>query len=253
MRIRICTKLENSIFIPINHQYALTGIIYNFLKNADADYASFLHQQGYASMDDDSRRFKLFCFSTLRSRRRQVDGASLQLGPGEVEWLVCSPVEKFLQEFASGLLQAGYITLHNNELPVSSVETLPQPPLSSSASFSCLTPIVCSQPAMESGHARYLIHTDLDFGELVRRNLLRKFTALHGHPPQDENLQWQWDESYLQRGRGTKLIEYKSTFIRGAFAPFSVQGSQELIQLLYETGAGEKNSAGFGMVEVKEK
>ena len=254
MRIRVLAHLDKSISIPINHQYALTGVIYNFLKNADIDYASFLHQEGYrGSAETDSRRFKLFCFSTLRSRRRKIHGASLWLGPGEIEWLVTSPVEKFLQEFASGLLNAGELRIGSATLPLSNVETLQRRTFGNKAAFTCLTPIVCSVSDNEHAHARYLTPQDAEFSEAVRHNLIRKFIALHGHPPQEENLKLQWDADYLQRNRGTKLVEYKSTFIKGAFAPFCVEGSVELIELLYEAGAGEKNSGGFGMVEVKEK
>jgi len=254
MRIRIIANLDKCISLPINHQYALTGVVYNFLKSADIDYASFLHQEGYsASTEDDSRRFKLFCFSTLRSRRRKIEGTSLRLGPGEVEWLVTSPVEKFLQEFASGLLSEGELRIGSATLPLSNVETLPHHIFGNKAAFTCLTPIVCSVSDNEHAHARYLIPQDAEFSEAVRHNLIRKFIALHGHPPQEENLKLQWDTEYLQRHRGTKLVEYKGTFIKGAFAPFCVEGSAELIELLYEAGAGEKNSAGFGMVEVKEK
>jgi len=254
MRIRIRMDLRGRVSLPINHQYALSGVVYNFLKNANTDYASFLHRDGYAASSNcDSRRFKLFCFSTLRSRYRMVSGASLCLGPGEVEWLVTSPVEQFLREFSLGLLRQTHIEVTGKCLPVSAVETLQSPPLISPICFSCLTPIVCSRPHQHGEPARYLTPADDCFGNAVRCNLIRKFIALHGRPPADDQLTLQWDTNYLQRGRGTKLIEYKSTFIRGAFAPFRLTGSEELIQLLYDTGAGEKNSGGFGMVEVSGK
>lgn len=247
MRIRINVNLEKSISIPINHQHVLTDVIYSFLETTDVDYASYLHG------NNDSHRFQLFCFSTLRSHRRRVISSSLRLGPGAVEWLVCSPVEKFLEEFASGLLQQKHITLVKNEIPIDSVDTLPPQTLDTSAAFSCLTPVVCSRPDNGRGHGRYLTPTDNTFGEAVRHDLIRKFNSLHGHAPENETLRWQWDKDYLKRERGTKLIEYKSSFIKGAFAPFHVEGSPELIQLLYETGAGEQNAAGFGMVDVQEK
>jgi len=165
-----------------------------------------------------------------------------------LEWLVCSPVEKFLQDFTQKLAQQEYITLSGEKIFLRGIKSLPPPTLNSSAEFSCLTPVVCSHP---NRHACYLTPSDEAFGETARRNLIHKFTELHGHAPKDENLQWQWDQDYLKRERGTKLIEYKSTFIKGAFAPFRVEGSSELIKLLYETGAGEKNASGFGMVEVQ--
>jgi CRISPR/Cas system endoribonuclease Cas6 (RAMP superfamily) len=36
----------------------------------------------------------------------------------------------------------------------------------------------------------------------------------------------------------------------GAFCPFTVSGSPELMETGYQTGLGEKNAGGFGMVDV---
>lgn len=50
----------------------------------------------------------------------------------------------------------------------------------------------------------------------------------------------------------TRLIDYKGIKIRGVMAPFTARGNVELLKLGYSAGFGEKNSLGFGMVEVKE-
>jgi len=39
--------VKEAVTLPINYNYYLTGVIYNFLKQSDQDYASFLHQEGY--------------------------------------------------------------------------------------------------------------------------------------------------------------------------------------------------------------
>jgi CRISPR-associated endoribonuclease Cas6 len=45
------------------------------------------------------------------------------------------------------------------------------------------------------------------------------------------------------------LADIHGTKIRGWLAPFTVEGSNELIRLGYETGFGARNSMGFGMAE----
>ena len=51
----------------------------------------------------------------------------------------------------------------------------------------------------------------------------------------------------------TRLVDYKGTKIRGVVAPFHVIGAPELIHIGYECGFGDKNSMGFGMVEVSKR
>lgn len=92
-----------------------------------------------------------------------------------------------------------------------------------------------------------------EFSEAIRRNLLRKYHRLHAAPPADARFNLAFDPAYLARDRnsGTKLITYKNIQVRGALAPFTATGSVELMQVMLDCGAGEKNAGGFGMVDVK--
>ena len=47
MRIKITCDIREGIRLPINYNYFLTGVIYQFLKESDPEYAHFLHQDGY--------------------------------------------------------------------------------------------------------------------------------------------------------------------------------------------------------------
>ncbi|MDE0314040.1 MAG: CRISPR-associated endoribonuclease Cas6 [Candidatus Poribacteria bacterium] len=93
---------------------------------------------------------------------------------------------------------------------------------------------------------------DPAFSELIRQNLIRKHEAIHGRAPHDDTLTFTFDKGYIDRrqGRVTRLVDYKGIKIRGVMCPFDVSGSIPLIQIGYECGFGDKNSAGFGMVDV---
>ena len=253
MRIAIKFSAAQPVVLPLNHAQYLTGAVYNFLDRADRDYARFLHNEGYAGSDDmdDRHRFKLFAFSTLRARRRRIAGDRLVLGPGEIEWQVCSPLDKFLREFATGVLEQGTVRVAREILPIAHVETLPAPLISQNNHWTCLTPIVSAVSQPDSRYPRYLRPGDEKFSDCLRANLLHKYFALHGHEAEDDRFELEWDGKYLQRHRGTKLLDFKGTQIVGAFCPFTMRGSAELIELAWDAGLGEKNAAGFGMVEVK--
>jgi len=253
MRLVVRGLLARETAFPINHQGLLAGLVYHLLAASDPDYARFLHDEGYRPADDKARRFKLFTFSWLQARRRRVAGGTLFLGPGPVEWYLSSPVHDFLVHGATGLLAAGNtLRIGQTELPLVGVESLPPPPFGDIAHLTCLSPIVATGARPEGG-THYLRPCEAEaFSEAVRRNLLKKHELIHGGPPGDDTLWLDFDATYLARDvrhGGTKKITFKNTDHIGAFAPFTLSGSPELMQVGWECGLGEKNSAGFGMVE----
>lgn len=251
MLIRL--QLNRAAYLPLDHQDLLAGLVYRLLAKSDEEYARFLHNEGYGLPDAGSRRYKLFVFSGLRApkSRRRVEGRLLRLAPGEVTWLLGSPMSDFLTHSATGLFAAGQ-AVHVGEvaLTVTSLECLPQPDFRHRTRFTCLSPIVAAVPREEGG-TRYLTPADgAAFSEAVRRNLVRKFTLAQGEPPPDASLVLEFDAEYLARSSGTKLVTFKGVEIKGAFAPFTLRGSTELMRAGWECGLGEKNSGGFGMVEI---
>lgn len=261
MRLRIECELRQSTPFPINHQHHLTATAYRMLQRADADYARFLHDDGYAP-DEGPKRFKLFCFSGLRCKRRRVAGGTLWLGPGVVQWHVGSPVTPFLQNFATGLLAAGTLEVGAQPLSVISAQCLPDPDFHSGrAAFTCLTPIVAAvpRPQDEGGGTRYLRPCEGEaFSAAVRKNLLAKIRALRGTEPSADEacFEMTFDPDYLadpKHREGTKLITYKDVQIVGAQAPFTVVASPLLLETMWQCGAGEKNAGGFGMVELTQE
>ena len=70
--------------------------------------------------------------------------------------------------------------------------------------------------------------------------------------PYDDTLDFHYDANYISRrwGRVTRLVAYKGIKGRGVMCPSHVSGSILLIQVGYECGLGDKNSTGFGMLEV---
>ena len=69
MRIKITCDIGEGISLPINYNYFLASAIYRFLRESDPEYADFLHQEGY---ELENRRFKLFTFSQLMAKRREI-------------------------------------------------------------------------------------------------------------------------------------------------------------------------------------
>ena len=250
MRIKIIADVGEGITLPINYNHLLTSAIYRFLTESNPEYASFLHNEGYG---DEQRRFKLFTFSQLMAERRRVTGDRIRFG-STLAWWVSSPVETFLSHFADTLLTEGRLTLGGHQLQVKDVSVPRIPRFQSEMRFRCLSPITMSTVRERDGKQvmHYCLPDDPAFSGLVRQNLIRKHEVIHGRLPSNDAFTLEFDKNYIDRKRGrvTRLIDFKGIKVRGVLCPFSVSGSRALIQIGYECGFGDKNSAGFGMVEV---
>lgn len=250
MRIQILVDVGKGITLPINYNHLLAGTIYHFLAQSDAAYADFLHNEGYIAAE---KRFKLFTFSQLMAERRRVSRAEIHFS-STLSWYVSSPVERFLSHFADTLLTEGRLFLGLHQLRIRDVTVPRIPRFQPEMRFRCLSPIVMSTKRERDGKhvMHYCLPDDPAFSELLRQNLIRKHEAIYGRAPHNDALTFRFDPAYIRRrqGRVTRLVDYKGIKIRGVLCPFTVSGSPALIRVGYECGFGDKNSAGFGMVEV---
>jgi CRISPR-associated endoribonuclease Cas6 len=237
--------------IPFDYAHALTAVVYGFLDSASHDYARFLHDEGYRS---GAKRFKLFTFSQLLIPQREIAQGGLRCLSSEISWQISSPISEFIEHLAQGLLSLGRMRVGANEFALERVEVLPVPRFSSEMSFRSLSPTVVAVGSEREGKfgARYLRADDPALSQALRKNLLKKFVLVYGREPASRELFVEFDREYLRR-KGEeiyRLVDYKGTKIKAIMAPFTVRGSPELIEIGYEAGFGEKNSMGFGMVEV---
>ena len=250
MRVQIVADVNKGITLPINYNHLLVGVIYRFLSESNPEFADFLHDEGFHAAE---KRFKLFTFSQLMAERRHITGEQIHFR-STLTWSVSSPIEQFLSHFADTLLTEGRLSIGEHRLQIKDVTVPRSPRFRSEMYFRCLSPIVMSAVRGDDGNRRthYCLPDDPYLSDLIRQNLLHKHQAIHQRAPQDDSLTFQYDKSYIRRkaGRVTRLVDFKGIKIRGVLCPFRVSGSVALIQTGYECGFGDKNSAGFGMVEV---
>ena len=250
MRIQILAEVGNGMSLSINYNHLLVGAIYRFLTESNPEYADFLHREGYKV---DEKRFKLFTFSQLMAKRRYIKGQQIYF-QSTLTWFVSSPIEQFLSHVTDTLLTEGRLSIGSSILRIKDVKVPRVPSFQSEMEFRCLSPIVMSATRIYEGKNRthYCLLDDPELSELIRQNLIRKHEAIHGCIPQDDTFSIRFDDDYIRRkqGRVTRLVDFKGIKIRGILCPFRVSGSPALIQVGYECGFGDKNSAGFGMVGV---
>lgn len=251
--MRIELTLENprsETVIPLSYNYPLATCIYRTLAASSPDYATQLHERGYPFQ---GKQFKLFTFSQLLAERRRIEPGRLIIQSPIVRWLISSPVSEFVMHFANGILERGGVRVGDVAFRVGEVRALPPPKFTSSMHFTCLSPITVSTHTTAAGlNPLQYCRLEDNFYTKVVDNLRRKFMLVRGIDAKHFNLRMAFDAGYIAKHgeRIHKTIVYKNTKVFAYLAPFTVQGDVELIRAGYECGFGDKNSAGFGMVEV---
>lgn len=250
--------------IPLNHSYHLAAVIYNTLSRSSYEFATVLHDRGYAQ-ESKRQKFKYFTFSNLQIPIRTVERGEIVSRSREVTLYLSSPKEDFLQHLIVGLFAEGSLRIHNALFGKECVEKLPEPEWSESMTFSMLSPLAVSvyrDPSSGMNTKEYLRYDDSRLSDMLLHNLQAKYRGLFGCEPPENGAPFsvRFEEEYLKRVREKdrsveKLITIKDsngreTRVKAIQCPFTVTGHPELVKVGYECGFGENNSMGFGMVKV---
>ena len=83
------------------------------------------------------------------------------------------------------------------------------------------------------------------FYEALVNNARKKWRFYRGEAPFELTVEPRF------HGLPTKEFStFKRTFITGWYGDYRLEGTPEVLDMLYQTGLGAKNSEGFGMFEV---
>lgn len=184
----------------------------------------------------------------------KVDGDKIVIFPGRGWWHISSPVVDFVRYMFSSLSEDPVIRVGKTEFFVQSITVEESLPALSEYNFVMISPLVVSVPEEKNGKLvhRYLHPCEEEFYEAFKKNLYKKYRIFYGKDPEgDVEIIPDWN--YIKsRERITKRIKLKDVFVRAVVFPFRMRGDRKLVEIGYETGFGEKNSMGFGMVALKE-
>lgn len=265
MRLNIRALCDGGTDIPVNYQYQLQSAIYDLIRKSSTAHAEFLHEEGYASLESSLRRFKLFCFSRLQFSPYRFSKATFY-GVRELAVVFSTAVAQNFEHLVYGIFSDMHFRLRfpagESSWTITRVESLEEPEFRETMSFSCLSPITVStrrDKPVGGSEIHYLDYLNGDekekFISNLRQNLVRKYEALYQQPYRgDHGFDLRVDPEYLIRraGRISKLIRFKDgVVVKAMEVPFEVTADPELLKIAYRCGFGEKNSAGFGCVEVR--
>ncbi|RLD17072.1 MAG: CRISPR-associated endoribonuclease Cas6 [Caldiserica bacterium] len=242
MRVTFRLSLENDLSLPLSYNHLIQSFIYRNLKKELSD---FLHNKGFTL---GKRNFKLFTFSKIKGNFRIEKENIIFSSP--VEFTLSSPFEDLISELAHRLLKKRILYLGKNRIELESINVHLPPRFEEKMEVYFLTPVtVYSTLYTKDGKKKtyYYSPKEREFGELIEKNLLKKYSAFHKILP---------DGAYFKiipfkvKAKDEKIIKFKGFIIKGWLGRYKIEGNKELIKFGYYAGLGAKNSQGFGMFEV---
>ena len=209
--------------LPFNYQYEQSAVIYRILAQADTQYSSWLHENGYQL--NGSKRFKLFCYSPFifeKVRPLPKEGCLKIMGE-KATWYISFIPEKSTLEFIQGIFAHQSFTIGNKEY--------------------------------QDNKTQYLSPDNPKYAQGILKGLMARYESIHGQPfdMKDKEFSFELTDNKVK----SKLITIQANTpyesrVRGYLCSFRMKAPLELMKIAYEGGIGEQCSQGFGFIKMKD-
>ena len=245
-------------FLPFNYQYEVSSWIYKVISMADTDFSNFLHGSAFQS---GVKSFKLFTFSNLDLRpfRIHKQHGRIEIIGNHAFLQISFMVDKAAENFIKGLFLNQQFSIgdkiSNVDFCVRRIESEAVPIFNDRMVYRTLSPMCVSIHGER--YAQYICPSDRDYEKLLFTNLIAKLNSMpviHGNRVLLETSGDEHGFTLLSEPK-SRLISIKSftrdeTRVRGYEFKFELRASPLLQEIGYYSGFGEKNSTGFGCVEI---
>ena len=260
MRIKITLRPRSSkIIIPFNHNDYIIGFISQILKSIQNELR---YRNDFRLLPLLRKSFRFFTFSRIMIplRKRIETGFLMKCSKVHFFTSLIFPEqlkESFIEKIKNSRLYLGHPSKY---FTIDQIKVIKDPKFSDTMKFKTLSPIKCSIRT-RFRHRRivkYLLPGDKQLKERIREVIIHKYRKLFGRDPKEKAFDFSIDEDYLKSVGGPdriiRLITVKNwpskeLKIKSFDAHFTLTGNPELIKLAYETGLGEDNRLGFGMIQ----
>lgn len=242
MQFKLKFSFKGSLTLPISYHQTIQGFIYNILKDSP-EYSAFLHDYGYES---GNHTFKMFVFSKLNGKYT-LDMPNI-IFHDEVCLEVRSPLDELCGIFFMALMHCEKFVIGKKQVYLSSCDVSNTQIQKNEISISMLSPICLYTSYYEDDSRKtlYISPNDEEFQSMINENLYHKLESLYdfeGYPSVSiETVSCNQRDKYVTNFKGTKITAWGGKFI--------LRGDSFLLQFLYNTGLGAKNSQGFGMFRI---
>lgn len=255
--LQLINKDPKTAILPINYQYPLSAAIYRILSKGNAEYAKFLHEEGYG------KGYKFFTFSDLKGSFK-VRGDRMRLLENVISLRVHFHLPEASRTFIEGLFRSEEIVIADRKSKAQfSVQSViaQDDPLKDilaneiiSVMVKPISPLVVGEK-QDTGHYTFLApDNDLFITHLI--NSWRSKIAANYNDDTAENAVLLAEVEKYKNPWRSRLITIKAdtkeeTKIRG-FLNFKLKltAERQFIDLVLNAGLGLYSAQGMGCLEV---
>lgn len=238
MQITIRLK-GNGIVLPIAANESIQGLLYKAISD-DPRYSNRVHNEG---LSFQGRKYKLFTFGDAEGQYR-VFGGTIEY-PNGLNLTVRSVDPYFIQLLFSYFTRHSEVRLGNNTVTVESADLSDDRVFDDRILIRTRSPIT-AYVTEENGHTTYFAPDDGRFYDSIVSNARRKWSSFYGSEEGFSLKIFGTDSKYIKRA-----TRFKSTYITAWHGSFILEAPPRVLDFLYNTGIGSKNSQGFGMFDIK--
>jgi CRISPR-associated endoribonuclease Cas6 len=238
--------------LPMDYQYYISAWIYKVQKQADKDFARFLHETGYGQ--SENKRYKLFCFSRLNFGKPKLwkDKKLFEISVHDIKLSISFDVPEAATNFIKGLFikQEFYLgdKFNGIDFLVNKVESLPEPEFDECMSYRLQTPWVVSLQSDKDKHPQYLRPKDERFEELAIKHIVEKYNNTRTGTISPDMLSFKLLSEAKRAGFVIKPGTAQQSRILGNLFDFELKAPSEIHQMIWNAGTSEKSSSGFGWI-----
>lgn len=240
MRVELNMEFDE-LNLPIHYNHILQAVILKWIN--DENYAKFIHDKGY---EFNNRRYKLYTFSRLEGKFN-IDKVTKRIIYKDGAKLCVSSVDDgFLSYIVENYIENGFVNILGKEVVIKNIRYI-NPELKSGR-FITKSPITVYSTFEKEGKKKTYYYNPLekDFNELVKRNLLYKYSSYND----GKTFEGEIKITPVKHTLKENIVLYKGTVIKGWSGEFKIEAPKEILEIAYGAGLGSKNSQGFGCIEV---
>ena len=230
------------IKLPTQYNHIIQAVILNLIN--DEKYNKFIHDNGFSY---EKRQYKMFVFSRLYGNyEMNIKDRSITFKEF-CDLYISSIDDAFIKYFLDGVFEKEILNISGQNITIDKI-TAVDCVLKKEIKVKTLSPIVVYSTLRTEDDRKktyYYSPKEKEFEDQIKSNLIKKYIAFYNSEPTDSSFRMDISDRGALKER---VITYKSIILKGWDGVFKVNASEEMMEMMFCTGLGAKNSIGMGFV-----
>lgn len=245
MQFELTFTFPKELNLPINYQSAIQGLIYHILS-ITPEYSAFLHDSGYHT-PNSSHFYKLFVFSLLQGNYKVNFPRIIFSNSVMLEIRSASP--RFNDSLCLSLLRNQDYILAGQHIHLEHVQMRNEIITSEMLKIQMISPLCLSTTYYQESKKKtfYFSPQDPRFLLYLDKNTEEKYKVAY---PSASYKQIGFSPLECTEHNKTVTKFANKTYITAWTGTYTLLGDPSVLNFLYNTGLGSRNSQGFGMFNI---